>query len=655
MRVPHRYEIRLRPGPGGTLECRHEDQEDWRNTGLSLDKPLDDDGRRFADLLGDLRHDNEADDLETALPRYLQARIGRQLFVALFGEGAREFGDRRIHIVLEPGAAEKPQEFLDLALGLPWGLLTESNQEAAPFLALRADRPAAITIDATPRRSGDQPIFGELKMPLFPELLLIGTDTDPGKPTGAKAHCETLWESLAPPYVPEERLIDGGDMFDRGEGRIRFARTFDQVNAQLSGRGFEPQIIYYYGHARVDDDDTVLEFENSRGGRDNHKLDDLVELLRSRRSGKSAFPPIVWINACKSGVARRSAVRQLAPFASVVIATRAAIGASVAAELGLGTLKKIVLEGEAPPLALRDTIHELSMRHPSEKVTPAWWAINVMAVQYRLWSLLNPEERRFNDAETVGDLPARLDRKLPLNRIQAQIDKAIETLPDHLGPASLALLWHGTADEGLIAFGRRVEDHLAENYPAWPLRSYRVDLQPDARPKLRPEVHFITSLDCGLRGLDRSARNTDTRLQDIVDTLESFANRRPWLLVLNHGKFTIDHVDLLRDYLSFWKGLLEDYNEKLKNVRVLLCFAVETTDSSGEFALPRYAVRLDRVVSGEINEHLKRFSGYYNLSGEAARKKEVDRLMGKTDRRFRPLYDELQTLFNATLRGTDEV
>lgn len=635
MSAPHRFEVHLKPSPRDTIERRLDGDDTWVDTGISEDSVYDGTGGTWRDLLERFDTIEEIEEIERDLTGDLQQRVGRVLHRALFGQ-TRWPGDRWLHIV-----PEKPHDidqtrwdsFFDLVLRLPWTLLTDEDSDSAAFLVLDPVAPVSITLDAAPGR-GRHSWFKDIRLPLVARILLaIPILEQGGKPTEGPEHLEAVRAALA--AACEARGL---------AAEVRHVGTFQEFEAAIRGREdpagdrlrFDPHVIYFYGHADTVGADTMLLFDpDARGKSEWHGIDEVRRILDDLFQ-RTQFPPFVWVNACKGGAAARNSVlRRLSPVASTVITTRTLATVRDSRALAERALPMITVDGRAPHSALRETIRKL----PADAVRSARWATTVIAAQYELWSALGTEARQFEDRESAGDVPLRMDRKQPIARIEGYLAKV---LSDGEAAAPHVVLWHGRVDHGLDAFERRFDDLVVERFPSWCPIIRRVELQAGVKPNRPPGVldpHFLTSVFEALRGTRVSLRGRGIQVQGIRSALATLVAARRSLLVLSHGPFEEAHRAGLIDYIDFWNRLypLLDLGRTESRVLIGLGFseASPVLLAADDSAL---AVQLEDVPLPELTEHLQRFGELYGVSPASV---TAEWLIDDNNGAFRPIYNWL--------------
>ncbi|MER9924452.1 hypothetical protein NKJ84_16100 [Mesorhizobium sp. M0048] len=627
---PNLYRLYLRPGSGAklTLEVSR-DKTNWRDTGLSMDTIQRGGATTIGALLQNFVQLDKVTDIEPLLPYRKQLAIGRQLNVALFGPQAPRFIHPHPHLVpiVTDDGSDAADNFFDLFLRLPWALLTDEDDADAAFLALDRVTPSSVTIDASPKRDG-QPRFSEVKLPPWPKILIV-CPLRSANPTRGKDHLEDL-DGILKPYYGERW------------NRIRPVHTYSGFVRCLNDDtdGFIPHIIYYYGHAKAEEADTLFEFDPEPDGTSGvHPLDDLINPLKSIYE-RTDFPPVIWINACQGGSAKRNnVVRRLAPFSSVIIATRQVAVVEDSMALGLRALPLIAKDMLAPPIALYKAIFEMAKLRPQDAVMAARWATTIVAMQYDLWSALGLESRDVIDAESVGDVPMRLDRAVPLDQIERYFNQVLRqpTTAPHV------ILWHGLPEDGTEVFAQRFVDMVSERLADWSAVNYSVELQLSALPKADAEIHFRDCVYRALCRVDEKSQLGVVRDENVKAAVDNLSNGQPTLLTFTHGPFNASHIEALGDYLDFWRTLFTNLELDPKKTRIVLGLRFVREDAASSLAEGSgfEQVALAEVPSDEITQHIERFSKLYGFNKTTADKATID-LMRDNGRRFRPLHLALE-------------
>jgi len=641
-----RYEIFLRQGSDGSLRCRRgrPDQSDdpgqWADTGLRPDTQYDgDNAETLSQLFSELSSITDIREVERKLTYRRQEGIGLDLHRALFPDGQNLNGVPWIHIVPywagKDDAAGRSQrdDFLDFTLRIPWAFLTSELSEGARFLVLGEANPTAITIDAAPGPKG-RPRFEHIRLPPCPRVLLICPTADPE--IKGEQHGEELRDILLKDY--EKSLADN----------VRLVTRFSEFEHHI--RHFTPHIIYFYGHAKSREKETIIEFDREDEGdpyQGTRSIDDVRRALDRQIRG---VPPVIWINACQgASAARNNVLRLLAPVAAAVITTRTIAVVDDSLELGRRVLPKIAIDGEAPPVAVRNAIPELG----AEAVRSARWATTVVAVQYGSWTALDTEKRNIADIESGADFPIRIDRAAALDAIESQIRQTLET-PNR---KAHFILWHAPADQAPDIFEQRFTDLVVESFPAYSPIVRRVELQPVARPNGQPAAGAAKAekttenlnrffQDCIYRALESVPATSPvgnvnrSRVDRSLSTLHAGGCR---ILLLIHGPFDASHKGLLRDYLKFWRELYPDLLDGIDKIRICLGLhfveglGFEPPDGQSDVLVePLGPVPLD-----ELADHIEAFGKFYDIASENA-EKEARKLIETSKASFRPIYDCLR-------------
>lgn len=602
-----RLTVHLRRANSGAIDVSVDDAVTWHPSNLSPTMQLAggslDDLQTF--LFDLMRLDGgglEVNEANLRLPR--QKEIGRQLHAELFGgPGKMPDPGRWLHIVpvLSPGGnaatRQANREFVDFVSRVPWTLLTRSDSEDAPFLALDAVEPVAITIDAAPERSGTA-WSQSIKMPPYPRVLLvIPRVSEAGvTPTGGEAHELALVTELEPYFSDQARTC---------LKVVRSYPEFVRVIATDEDR-FEPQVVYFYGHGLTEGFGTSFQFEGPEGTADWHNFDDVHGELH-RLVQRTRFPPVIWVNACLGGAAESdSALRVLSPIACCVITTRTLSAVSDSQALGLAALPRIVRDGQAPPGAIRDALH-----HKPLPIRAARWASTIISVQYDSWTALGSEGRIAADLESAGDFPLRLDRAEPLGRVAQHLTDRLA-----LAPASLPILWHGAAEQGLAAFETLIAERMRAAFMAWEIRDRHVDLQPDCAPE-KPrdrQQHFLASLSRALSSAGASPARVDAAR--IKSQLANLGGGRT-ILLLSHGPFAEAHMALVHDYAVFWRSFFAMLAPA--GMHVVLGFGLEEGVTGVAPQLDGSLIQpLGPVPPRELANHLSAYHLLYSLPPDLA-------------------------------------
>ncbi|MFG1201789.1 hypothetical protein V5F29_05295 [Xanthobacter aminoxidans] len=639
----HRLEVLLAPLPDGqggwTIQRSLDGGTNWEDTGLAPDTVIDvSDGYSFQNLIDDFESVERPEDIRTRLFFWDQKKIGWLLTSALFGSDGPDLGvdTRWIHLMPTAGPVgptfQDFNAFLDFVLRLPWPLMTDSDAPDAVALASDQTYPVAITVDGYFGPKEGREWFDEIRMPSRPNVLLIISMAHPPdeNPTEGAAHRDALKKLLASDEI--------------GAQRVQIATTLADVDALLGGAAdswFAPQIIYYYGHARAAGPGTDLFIDNrwiSVGA--------LARALQAQVA-KTKVPPVVWINGCQSGAAQiNSAVRVLAPYASVVIATRTVAVVSDARALGEMALPRMAVKGWSPSSAMRDSIKSQSF----ETIESARWATSIVAVQYRNRTLLAPERTLGLDRESYGDVPLRLDRREPLKDIE---DFLRRRMADEI-PDVDVVVWSGGREHGPDLFANRFCDLAREQFgDCFPI-VHRVELGFDVRLDRPPgdvlDAEYGEALLQALTGRRRRQKPQQNRPKNdrgasafteaILMAVHNIIGTEKRVLILDHGQHEPFCEALILKYIEFWRFLhsqiLVTGNIMPSHQRLVLAFGFW---GNATLAEPHARmVSLAPVDPIDVMEHVSEFNFVY---GDSARKGSG--IAQETNGAFRQIYNVLRT------------
>jgi hypothetical protein len=648
MTHPHRHEVFLRPVPqpggGWAIECSVDCDCDWRpiplhpSTLLPVDDATRNDLATYKDLIERFSRLEELEDLKTALKRSDQLAIGRHLYFTLFGD--RFSLDKQwIHIVptlpADEDDARQTSDFLDFVLRVPWLLMSNSRlRSTAQFLAIRRQDPVAITVDGAPELRTS--LNGDVRLPRHPHILLIipEREADPDHPTHGKQHLENLKASLAQVYNQDHLSL-----------ALRVAKTDEEIETAFSQEdGFNPHIIYYYGHAMVIDSSTYL-FLDKNVHEPQFSLSRL-ETLAVELVNRTGIRPVFWMNGCQTGAAERgSAIRMLSPFASVVIATRTLAAVDDARPLGEQALP-LMASGHAPPIALRDIIASQN----SVTVNSARWATPITAVQYDKWTALGDSPIAELGVESLGDVPRRLDRHKHSNDIVSQLRDAIQQRsrsPD-------IVLWRGPPKQGVAIFGNRFLDLISEQFESWSPICRKVELAFDTMSACNTDQslnrYFQVCLHNAIaRPEDRTSSETARILpKRLRDSLMSLLGPDQTMVIFDHGTFDRNQRELLEKYIHFWRGQYSLLDVDPLQCRLVIGIGLQDeTPFEGNDIVERV---LDPVGAHDVIDHVTKYNRVaYGLTNP---EQEALNIATQKGSRFEDLYEALQ---QQILKGETEL
>jgi hypothetical protein len=635
--------IYIRRGANGSLERSEAptaDPTQWLPTGLSEDMIIDGPTpKRLNELFDEWSKIENITDIETELDLKTQYSIGRQLCRAL---GAPAFLKTTDWLHLVPLARSEDETFFDLFCRIPWNMIGRDDTPTPMFLARDPTQLGSITIDASPSANGSAR-YSDVRMPPYPRVLLVipsKLNTE-RRPTRADEHLQQLNDSMIAPY--EKQGI---------RKRIAHVSTFEEFEHLLRDGidGLAPHIVYFYGHADAFYDTSAFLFDDPNSDAGEWIGIDKIEIaLKEGYRKLGNFPPVIWVNACKSASAKRNSfLRALAPLASTVLATRTLATVKDSRALAEVALPLIAINGQAPHSALR-----MAFRAKMPPVSSSRWATVVVSVQYELWSALETEERQFEDADSAGDFPSRLDRTSSLSKIEVVLKNHLSSFTSGHQSSDLLPLsigWRGDAEQRIDMFERRVGDLLQERLHKYPAISRRVDLQLDVSPRGGKDLqnHFLRSVLAGVLRERAHVGRWTPDLGHVQRAIKSMVTSDTRAVLLEHGPFTSIHADQISQYADFWREYASDLMPGGYQLALLLAFGFseEPTHVGGsESEILHTFIQLESVSHFELKSHMEAFYRFYRFPKTRAAK-EAEILISSTAGSFRKLQIELEKIAN---------
>lgn len=531
-----------------------------------------------------------------------------------------------LHIVSSPPDDQVLRDaFLRFVLRLPWIMTTDGDHDAAGFLALDGVAPISITIDGAPD-APDRAWLADVRLPPEPNILLFIPIDPPVKPEDATEGLEHLHalRAVLDPYY--------GDNFAT---KVRHVRTITELDREIGVGGFNAHIIYYYGHAGTQEGNTVLFLDHDPNQAALPAIDAVVTTVK-KMTDRTRTPPVIWFNGCKTGLAQYgSCIREFAPMAATVIATRTLSAVRDSRQLGEIVLPQIAINGRSPQSALRSAIGKL----PKETLRSARWTTTIVAVQYDMWSALEIDERLKDsglDKESAGDIPLLLDRVKPLGKIAKYVSTH---LPKALAQPLVAV-WRGAPEQGLLAFERRFSDLLLEQGSDWSPVVRRIDLQLSGKStslKGTLDRNHMAGLLYGIYGRVANGHDEHISPQQLGQAIRNLLVTPRSVLVLAHGPFETPQGPLLEDYILFWKLLYPALGLHGMEQRALLGISFQDSTDAAFKASDICRVTLESIDVKGLGTHLKTFYHFYGI-----RPSEAESRLNERGGSFRSLYKMLR-------------
>ncbi|MGM4914928.1 hypothetical protein [Rhizobium sp. 768_B6_N1_8] len=530
-----------------------------------------------------------------------QLKIGAALRKSIFGDREIAVGTHlRIVPVLDPKATQADNDdFVSFLTRIPWTMLTRSNDPGKGFLALGLARPVAITVDANPQNSTSQ----KIRLPRAPRILLVMPEVKQKRvrdQTGAAEHRKSLLEILQPHYdasgVPEN---------------IRCVRTFGEYERVMKTEKFYPEIIYFYGHGFSPGQGTTFEFETGPGEKSADRwrtVSDLVAGGIGTTLEATRTPPLIWFNACLGAAAsQESALVEFSSYASCVIAMRTVVRIDASQTLAQKALKSIILDGFAPPIAIREAL----INCPADWIKSGHWASIAISEQYAEWTAIGETKDTAGANDAVGDFPSRVDRREALDDITETL--SADFANDSGSSEPTVLLWAGSIDEMPVQFAERTRDVISDNFLGFRPIYIDVDLQQGVRPgqvdQLKPQLRAAIMI-----ALDNGQVIESATTAEIIGAIGRISPGQRCVLTFFHGPLTAKHAGLVQTYIGLWASICRELSIIKSPTRIALAFGFVT--EVGEpivFPADRKPIRLGAVPPAELRAHLSRYRLLYDV------------------------------------------
>ncbi|MDJ0837581.1 MAG: hypothetical protein QNK37_13790 [Acidobacteriota bacterium] len=324
---------------------------------------------------------------------------------------------------------------------LPWPLLRRSG-----FLINRG---------WTVSLASDAASSSTVELPPNPKTLAVLSDPVDESKTLAEQHEHEL-----------RLLLEGTQMLTAG--RFRAVRTWDEFREACTG--FQPDVVYFYGHGKGDRSHCDLVFEDRARRADPRPLVDVVEWLARTN------PLLVYVNCCSGDSAGLLGAGQLmGTRVPAVITNRTVVTVSAARAQGTALWDHLLLRGEDPRTAVAQNFFHLADLEAT--LSKPHWFTPVIHAHFRTWKAERVLRRpRFGNRGHDPHWELKVDR---VEQFSVVSHMTQEMLLEGK-PRGLAFLWYGKRGQGMVRFGERLalqlrdflkEAQLYQVDPVWPAYS----------------------------------------------------------------------------------------------------------------------------------------------------------------------------------------
>jgi hypothetical protein len=307
-----------------------------------------------------------------------------------------------------------------LAAGLPWALTRPPNAlslvEQGVSVGVRVSRE----------------LYDRAGLPLQPRLLFVGPDC--GSPTRVNEHLINLVDRLPMCDIVPITSTTRNALF------MALSET-------------PPDILYYYGHGRVDRDGVLLLLMES-GALSVTELADFLAGPDGRAARKQLG--LVYFNCCWGGITTElGGPLRVGAQVPAFISNRASAITHAAQEQAIDILGRIIANRMPPHEAVCETVRDnrtFSGYARQIKASPdePWWMTPTVFANYRTWDLTSPQRQPysvFSPHETLW-----LDR----DEHSMRTEKVVIPSGGSSAGQVTVLVWCGTEEQGLYSLGERL-------------------------------------------------------------------------------------------------------------------------------------------------------------------------------------------------------
>lgn len=513
---------------------------------------------------------------------------------------------------------------------LPWPLL----HDGASYLIMSRGASVALADVDAPRRWEDIVIGdGEER-----RLLLAVPEVATRSHTGAAGHLEQL-----------RNLLGAVDPDALAPHRWKLVQTWPDYQQALGQ--FRPHFVYYYGHM----DRGALVFSADRGGNEERRVpaQDFARLIeKSPGLGRDRLC-LVYVNGCQGQAGDvLSAWVQLHQCVPAVVVNRGKADLSVAQLHALGFWERVLLDGCAPHLAVAE-MYRRKIGAVELLADDLRWFAPVCYRGYRAWKAPNLRSRErllASIRDPYWDL--KVDRVIQYGTLLSDV---LNMLVGRY-PRTLALVWYGTAGQGVRAFHRRLEVQLPDQLG----RDLRTEVLV-VKPKWPDSIELAVSKGGAFEAMCKAAFRVEKELAEIPDVVRKVTGGRSGvktLVVVSHETVpsggTVD-LGVFRTYLEWWHEHIGPLFGAEAAVSLLLCVSFEVRDPArfreialNQETLPNLGLRGMTVTLLEPFEKVSstdlfKFLDAHQLIHDADRRKKfVDAILLETHGGYEAVIEKLR-------------
>jgi len=351
----------------------------------------------------------------------LQIELGKHLWTQTFGQienlGFEDEADVEVQIVTEDEHVAR----------LPWALL---NRRGLFLCALgwsvSLTRPAVEQMDYL--------------LPPSPKLLVVAPEPAGWPATRAASHLEEL-----------ERMLGEADHRFRFGNKLLRVDDWDDIGPALEG--FQPDLLYYYGHGKGDLDSSCLVF--IRGT--DHEPREVPVADFAQKLHRAAGPQLLfaYVNCCQGDAGGLlGAGWQLGELVPAVVTNRTVTYVTTAQAQALELWRDLLLRGE-PPHRTVSMLHA-RIETPGQSFNNTRWMNPVLHRRYASWTANPPQPRSLVDRDPHWNV--KLDRSNQFARVYTETSLMLH----EKRPRALAYFWYGEEGQGVALFHQRLQVELQE-------------------------------------------------------------------------------------------------------------------------------------------------------------------------------------------------
>jgi hypothetical protein len=475
-------------------------------------------------------------------------------------------------------------------------------------------------------------------LPTYPKMLIVAPQPEGSgwRSTQAQSHIEELENKL----VPYNYRLSQGD-------HMQVATNWEQFCALAKSE--QPDIIYYYGHGKGDQDQSKLIFTSGEINWIREKsMTDFAQVLRNLEKP----PQVVYLNCCSGDAGGfLGAGRQLGDFIPAVVTNRTVTQIKTAQAQALAFWYALLVDAQPPHIAMtyiRTHLAEQDLSYQDFR-----WLIPVLHAQYNQW--------QYKPANADNKLMRDPYWHLKLDRVSQFGTVSFETrqMLREKRPRSFVYIWYGQPGQGIDIFHKRLTVDLREDLPA---RAHFLEIKPEWPAEYHNPERSFADMMCEAFDV--------ARLEDIPGKIRSKtrgAAGKQTLVYVRHqpvrSKNVLDPAHL-KQYIIWWDKkfapLLENRVFSLLTVSFEVNIPVRFYDSlvnrdkfyniHTDRTIVRILDEMEKVALKDLYDFLQAHEVRLPLSHKDRILQEI---LSKTDGHYEMTVDQLKVLVSRELDQID--